>query len=70
MYKAQNHTMFVLLKLDAFEFGHKIIFINMDFLGNIIKSKTRVFRKITYVPWIYIAMFFIAFNFNDTEFSI
>ena len=45
MYKAQNHTMFVLLKLDAFEFGHKIIFINMDFLGKSSKARQEFLGK-------------------------
>ena len=45
MYKTQNHTVFVLLKLAAFEFGHNmyqvwLLSINIDFLGTIIKSKT------------------------------
>ena len=47
-----------------------MVFINMEFLDNIIKKKTKVFRNKTYVLWIYIAIFFTAFNFNDTKFPI
>ena len=45
-------------------------FINMDFFGSIIKNKIKVFRNKTCVLWIYIAIFFTAFNFNDTKFPI